>query len=325
MAAIPREVLEAFGLRSAVSATRLQRGSLNRNFRIETNLGRFFVRNHRQGVDIARAEREHRVIAWAGERGIPVVKPIPARTGSTVVELDQSVWSVFPWVDGITPRRDRISKRMAFALGQLHGCTQAAMAGNPDASGESRLAWDSDATIVRLRQLRGVNTAQGDADGLATGLEWQLAMVQAGSGRPTSEFMHLPVQALHMDFHDKQVIWSARWEVGALVDWEMAGANPRVYELLRSLSFSRLLGPGDVEAYIRGFAESVALTREECYDGVELWWQTRLHEVWAVTEYLVGGNPRVKAFLPVAFASAMQLSDPAYRRNLAARIWESAH
>ena len=128
-----------------------------------------------------------------------------------------------------------------------------------------------------------------------------------------------------MDFHERQVIWGGDHRIVALVDWELTGSNPRIWELLRSLSFAKLLRAGYLEAYVRGFAENVALTQQECHDGVELWWQTRLHTTWALTEYLIGGNRRVRPFLRDGFETAHRLSDPKYRRDLGGRIWATAH
>jgi Ser/Thr protein kinase RdoA (MazF antagonist) len=325
MSAIPQQVLDAFGLRPIAPSARLQRGSLNRNFRVETERGSFFLRKHRSDVDCAWAEREHRVIAWAGDRGVPVVYPVRTTEGGTVVEADGVVWAAFPWVQGSVLRRDRIPKHAAFALGRLHGLTQRAMLGNPDASGEARLTWDSSAATERLAQLIEATAARGDADGLAAGLAGQLDLLLSGAARPVSDFAQLPVQALHMDFHDRQVIFGGGQRVVALVDWEMAGSNPRIWELLRSLSFAKLLRPEYTEAYVRGFSENVALTEQECHDGVALWWQTRLHDTWAVSEFLLRDNRRVRPFLRHSFEAANRFSDAGYRRDLAGRIWAAAH
>ena len=281
------------------------------------------MRQHRRDVDSAWIEREHRIIDWAGDAGIPVVHPLRSTEGSTVFEAEGGQWATFPWIHGNSVRRKRITIRQALLLGDLHGRTQVAMRGQPDASGPSGMRWDTTRAVAVVESLLVRLARENGPERLRIALAWQLACLESGLARSVGEFAHLPVQALHMDFHDQQVIWD-KGEIVALVDWEMAGANPRVYELLRALNFSLLLRDRYLEAYVTGFARYVRLSEAECYDGVELWWQTRLHDTWAITEMLTRGNRRVAPFLARGYESSMHLAEPDYRRELGARMWNAA-
>jgi thiamine kinase-like enzyme len=108
--------------------------------------------------------------------------------------------------------------------------------------------------------------------------------------------------------------------VVAVVDWELARVALRVWELIRSLSFSLILETELVDDYLRGYARHVRLTAEECRAGVELWWQTRLHGTWVWEAYFLEGNERVGALLDETDAHLRRFADAGWRSAIAERL-----
>ncbi len=315
------DALRAFGVEAARRPVRLQRGSLNQNYRVEVSTGRLFLRRHRPELTRAAIEREHAIVRWVAARGIPAPLPFATPSGETVLQIEGACWALFPWVEGRSVVRGRIPLASARALGDLNGEVHAVLADHPEAPPkEWRITWDTAEAFDTLERLELLVAARGGPDDVLEGIRFRLRLLESGEARPVEAFREMPVQLVHGDFHDKQVVFGRGSEVRALVDWEMAGWLPRTWEVIRSLVFSKLIdGPG-FDAYMEGYAGHVRLSPEECRLGVELWWQTRLHETWALRTYFFENNARVARFVGDGLRHVQWLADPSVRAALAARL-----
>jgi len=119
------------------------------------------------------------------------------------------------------------------------------------------------------------------------------------------------------------VIWSGE-DVVAIVDWELFGPNPRIWELIRSLAFSKLLGTAGMAPYITGYRRFVQLDEDECRLGLQLWWQSRVVGVWAWAAHFLQGNERVRSFLPEVAAELARVADAAWKLKVEAQLIEAA-
>src|SRR5687767_1944554 len=126
-----RTVLADYGLTSLGDPEPVSSGSLNWNFRVETSAGPMFVRKHRADRRIANVRAEHALVEWMAERGLPVVPALPGLDGDTVCLVADSVWAVFPWVEGRPPVRPAITAAQAHAVGEMHGRIHAVLSAHP--------------------------------------------------------------------------------------------------------------------------------------------------------------------------------------------------
>lgn len=299
-------------------------GSLNWNFGIESDGGRLFVRRHRDDVSAARIRAEHRLVGWLAERGIPAPVPFKTETDETVLSIAGGNWSVFPWVDGVVGERGGLSGRQLETLGAVHGATQAVLATHPDsAHAELSMRWDKGESAALLDRILAVARQESADSWMLAAVERQQEMLDALDVRPPADFAGLPCQLLHGDFHDHQVIWSGE-DVVAIVDWELFGPNPRIWELIRSLAFSKLLGTAGMTPYIIGYRRFVQLDEDECRLGLQLWWQSRVVGVWAWAAHFLDGNERVRSFLPEVAAELARVADAAWKLKVEAQLIEAA-
>jgi len=116
------------------------------------------------------------------------------------------------------------------------------------------------------------------------------------------------------------VLLGAEDAVVAVVDWELTRAAARIWELVRALSFSQVLETDLLAHYLRGFRRHVTLSEEECREGIELWWQTRLHGTWVYATYFLEGNERVAPFLEETDRHLRRFADERWRRAIADRL-----
>src|SRR5690606_36163422 len=68
---------------------------LNDNYRVPTDTGDLFIRIHQKGRSRERVLREQRVAMWAGERGVPVLKPLADARGATTWNVRNRWVSVY--------------------------------------------------------------------------------------------------------------------------------------------------------------------------------------------------------------------------------------
>lgn len=262
-------VLVRHGMRRTAQPQAVSGGTLNLNLRVPTEAGPLFARRYRRELDPERLSYEHAVTNWVAGRGIPAVAPLVSPDGETVVEVSGARWSLFPWVDGRPPIRGKITPSEAIAIGDVHGRIQRALAEHPDSDGRTLqalsddLTLDSGAAVEQLAALERAAAEQGVPPAIAEAIAFQRQLLEDGHGRPFSDFAWLPIQLLHRDFHDQQVLLgpdqsdSEPVSVLGIVDWEMTSVEARVWELVRSLAS---LLP-DADAHLRRFADDTWRTR----------------------------------------------------------------
>lgn len=322
-AAIP-QVLAAFGLGADGESKAVAGGTLNWNFRVETSAGAWFVRRCRDDLETERIEGEHALVRWVASRGVPAPLPLRTPDGSTLVEFEHGRWAVFPWVEGEVCPRGTLSAARARVLGSCHGRVQRVLADHPDsANAQLPGRWSKEESLRILNRIIHVAAEKQAEDWILAGLRRQLAMLEALDVLPPQAFDSLPLQLLHGDFHDQQVLWRGD-EISAVVDWEIWHAEPRVWEVVRSLSFSLLLDDTNLQDYLGGYREHVQLSPNEVSLGLQLWWQSRVVGLWAWAAYFLQGNERVKAFFPEMIAELDRVADESWRESVKERFIRAA-
>lgn len=319
-------LLDAFELSRTGEPSEVSGGTLNDNYRVPTSDGPIFARRYRAELDADRIRYEHTITRWVADRGAPAIAPHATSGGDTVVQLDDRLWSLFPWVHGRAPVRDEITAPEAEAIGQVHGQIQHLLANHPESESASlklishRAAWDTEASLASLVEIEQRATEVGASSDVLEALALQRQLLETEEPSAFAEFDWLPSQLLHGDFHDQQVLLGEDASIIGVVDWEMTQRAARVWELIRSLRFSRLLETELLESYLVGFRNHVMLTEEECRVGVEFWWQNRLHSTWVHRAYFLEGNERVAELLPSTDQHLRSFADPHQRTHIADRL-----
>ena len=299
-------------------------GTLNWNFEVESDGGRLFVRRYRDDLEPARIRKEHALVRWLSERGIPAPVPQKTEQDETLISMAGGNWAVFPWVDGVVKARGSLTPGEAELLGAVHGATQSVLADHPE-SGMAQLTmrWDKAESQGYLERIAGAAEQQGADPSMRAAIAKQRDLLDSLDVLPPEAFATLPSQLLHGDFHDHQVLWDETGVV-AVVDWELWRSDPRVWELIRSLAFSQLLGEPGMDEYLSGYRRFVQLSEEECRLGMRLWWQSRVVGVWVWAAYFLQGNERVLKFIPDVIAELDHVADDAWKHGIEERFVRAA-
>lgn len=213
----------AFGLGRARGAmTRVPGGMAHTMWRLETNRGRFAIkqinRNWNMATETAWYERAFRIEKAAGAAGIPIAPPIAhAQTGACLVELDVGderplTFRAHEWVESTVLREEECGPHEAHAVGDMLARIHALRIAAGGTGGRSPPALDA----AHWRSLLDRAPPRGWHDDLAAILpvvDDLIALAKlSGDGRIMS----------HRDCDAKNVLRTPARQL-LLIDWDTAG------------------------------------------------------------------------------------------------------
>ena len=219
------EVAEAFELGPVVRHHTIAAGTINSNFSVETERGRFFVRVNegKAEVDVA---WEARLVAALAAGGVVTPPPIVARDGRPYAPLasERGKWvSVFPWRGGshLAPNdvTAESAEKLGAALAQLH------VAGLAQPTSWRRGSiYDHDHLVARYARFsNGIDPALAKAVDIL-GEELARAAEAASTRRRATQGL------IHGDLFRDNVLWEGG-EITAILDFEQASGGSLAYDV----------------------------------------------------------------------------------------------
>jgi homoserine kinase type II len=219
------EVVRAFDLGALSAFEPIAAGTINSNFDVVTDRGRWFVRvNEGKGeVDVA---WEARLVAALAAGGLATPAPVVAHDGRPYAPLTsvKGKWvSVFAWRPGHHLAATEITPEIAFALGaalaELHRIGQ----GLPTTWRRGSI-YDHDHLVARYEQFADnfdaslAHAAEIIGEELAAASDASDVRERAATG------------IIHGDLFRDNVLWE-RGRVSAILDFEQASGGSLVYDL----------------------------------------------------------------------------------------------
>lgn len=260
---LPVGLLAYWGIPPAALLTATH-GTNNQTYVVTLGSTRWVLRIS-QNLTAAQVRAEHRLLARLRHAGLPfaVPEPMPALSGACLAETAAGPATVTKWLPGLRPdlSDEQSLQRFGRAIGQL----SVALGHVPrmDAPHD----WLSSphvhpevpdvAELCRELAAAGIST---ELTGLLMGFEQGTWLTGAGTG--------LPVQVVHGDMAASNMLTDERTgEVTAVLDFEIAGAELRVQDLVVGLKQSAVLDAPDwqyrVAALARGYCSAQELTEAE--------------------------------------------------------------
>jgi len=201
-------------------------GTRNRNLILHTDRGRWFVRERYAGYcEPERIQFDHECARYLADRGAPVVPPRSTRDGETFWCDGNTVWEVYPFVEG-RPFRDG-SRDDLIALGEslafFHkiGCDFPLQFEKAAPRGET----DPDRLRSRLDDLERADPEIGEAASL-----YRDALIKAGVDLPFDAYSQLPYTLIHGDLQPANVLVKDG-RIAAFVDLDWCGRQTRIYDI----------------------------------------------------------------------------------------------
>jgi homoserine kinase type II len=219
------ELAEAFGLGAVQSSTTIAAGTINSNFCVTTDSGRYFFRINegKAEVDVA---WESRLICALADAGVITPPPIRARDGRPYAPLAGSTtkWvSVFPWRDGVHLAAEAITPPIASTFGAALAELHLAALQLPAAWRRGSI-YDHDHLVVRFARFERVHDPMlADAKRIL-GEELAIASDAASIRRRATQGI------IHGDLFRDNVLWQGE-RITAILDFEQASGGSLAYDL----------------------------------------------------------------------------------------------
>jgi homoserine kinase type II len=302
-ARVADELLRRFGLGSPLQLEVAPGGLLNQNLFATTARGAYFLKGYRY-PEPPPVAREHRVIAYVRERGVPALSPLPGPAGETFLKVGGRFWAVYPRVDARQPEPAEMTPPLARELGLTLGRIHVALADFPAVEALSypvKVTWDSARAAGEMAEYEAMIARRPALDPFDqhTLSSFGYRRTLLASGVPDSAaFAQLPSQLLHGDFHERNLFVTADGRVEHVIDWELTGRGPRAWEIIRALDVALGLrrdmeAGGDLlRAFVAGYASAAPLTQSECAAMPDLYWAARVHSLWVYEEHYRKGSAR---------------------------------
>ncbi|GAA4237740.1 phosphotransferase [Actinomadura meridiana] len=272
-----------------------------RGWRVDTSVGSFHLREYAE-PDRRRVRFRHTITAALDEAGLPVLAPVAARGGRTLVVAGGRGYVLHPWVGG----RGRGGLELTFgqceALGELLGRLHAALDRLTPPVQQSLLVPTpraADAAAAVEEMLRDV---PGDGDGTdfdaLTGrrLRERRELLAEFAGHQPPEIEVSTVGHLHGSFHAGHLRYGGSGNVTAVLGWGGLTTGPVAGEVVRAAA--RLFACDDergldldrVQAFVRGHRSAFPLDGGQIQAAVHREWWERLCDVASLRHRYLGAD-----------------------------------
>jgi homoserine kinase type II len=219
------ELVDAFDLGALREFRTIAAGTINSNFELSTENGRFFLRVN-EGKAEADVAWESRLVAALAEQGVITPAPLRARDGRPYAPLRAAIpkWvSVFPWRGGSHLAADAVTTTHASAFG-------AALADLHRVGLELPPAWrrgsiyDHDHLVTRYERFARIDDPNLALAKHVLGEELAIAYDAAPIRRRATHGI------IHGDLFRDNVLWEGD-RITAILDFEQASGGSLAYDL----------------------------------------------------------------------------------------------
>jgi homoserine kinase type II len=219
------QLADTFGLGALRGTRSIAAGTINSNFELEAERGRFFLRVN-EGKAEADVAWESRLVTALADAGVVTPAPLPARDGRPYAALAGTPpkWvSVFPWREGHHLAADAITPALAHSFGGALAALHVAGLALP-ASWRRRSIYDHAHLVTRFERLERVDDPALAEAKQIIGEELAIAADATAIRGGASHGI------IHGDLFRDNVLWH-EGEITAILDFEQASGGSLAYDL----------------------------------------------------------------------------------------------
>ncbi|MDL4813949.1 phosphotransferase enzyme family protein [Actinomadura opuntiae] len=283
----PPRLLKRWGLDATQVPEALAGG---RCWRVRTSGGPFCLKEY-AAHDRRRVLFQHEVTGALDAAGLPVLAPLPARTGRTLVTASGHGYALYPWVAGRERGGLELTFRQCEELGELLGRLHAELERITPPVQQSLLvptprAADAAAAVESMLESVPADGGGTDFEALtARRLRERRALLAEFAGHQPPEIDVSTVGHLHGAFHAGHLRYAGAGNVTAVLGWDALTTGPVAGEVVRAAA--RLFACEDergldldrVQAFVRGHRAAFPLDAGQIQSAVHREWWERLCDV----------------------------------------------
>ena len=214
-------------------------------------------------------------------RGVPVPALVPNRNGELITWAPDAGYVLSEWVEGRHLQPGTYSSVAAHSLGEAVGKVVLALANDWRELREPWTLQQPNETVSRFERLL-VAAEKGTTE---------LDRRTAQDVRVRLAFLHrhpdlyaqvsvVPMQWIHCDFLDTNVLFADNDTVSAVVDFDNTTVLPRGFDFMRALVYCVTPTVPERDQYLRGYLDTVQPDRDELSTYVPLWMYTAVCDIW---------------------------------------------
>ncbi|MEU9019293.1 phosphotransferase [Actinomadura sp. NPDC048394] len=286
----PPRLLKRWGLDTVRAPEAIGGTSGRRCWRVGTSGGPFFLREY-AALERRRILVQHEMTGALDAAGLPVLAPLPAKSGRTLVTASGHAYALYPWVAGRRRGGLELTFRQCEELGELLGRLHAELERVTPPVQQSLLvptprAADAAAAVDAMLEALPADGGRTDFDALTERrLRERRALLAEFAGHQPPEIEVSTVGHLHGAFHAEHLRYAGAGNVTAVLGWDALTTGPVAGEVVRAAA--RLFAGEDergldldrVQAFVRGHRAAFPLDAGQIQSAVHREWWERLCDV----------------------------------------------
>ena len=281
-----------FGYGRAERVEVVTTGYLSTNWIIHTPKNIFFLKKYRSKFSSKEILAIHEVVRLFEAEGIPTINPLPTCNEQTVLEYNNSLYSLFPYISGKSIQRDQLETAHLAALGTMLALVheKGALLPNPRDLAIFN-GWNRTLFLEHVNEIKKIQSAKPELDefdrAVHEAIEYKLSHI-FGDLRLPEDFFFSEYIVMHGDFHESNVFFDDNYQISHVFDWEKTAYGPRAFELVRSLYLICITADhiSAEQAFVRAkiffdaYQKRLPITEEEFRTAVEFYYVDQFYSIW---------------------------------------------
>ena len=308
------DVLRAWAIGDVAEVSTDSLGTINQTWLVTAARGRYALRLSSH-VDTDKLQREFDLMAYAVDKRIPAIQPVPASQGTPFLERE-GLWTLSPFAPGAQVDRQEMLPKHDRGMGRGLAILLEALADCPHELAKTRhLSVDTERTLCEIDRFLELVRAYSNSSELEEHALMRLTArkkwIESHADDTPDGLADLPSQVIHGDYQDRNVFFDEAGDIVGLIDWDNAWVAPREWEIIRALNFVMFFDPERGRTFVEGYIERSDLNLDALDRAAQGYSIKRSHDLFLYEEIYERGNERSRQFLrPGGFSPPYQQWEP---------------
>jgi len=298
------KIREFYGLRLCV-VEKVSGGYLSQNYILSDGTVKYFFKKYRFDNE-RRVKEVHAAKKYFFDSGIPVIVPLPGKSGKTYFECGGRYYAIFPFVCGLHMKYGAPKDGEIISYGEMLGRLHLVGKKSVLSIGSYFKPMDREESLRKIAKLiKKIHENEVSSDFDKTALE-SLSLKKELIATNDIQYDQLGLKndhLIHGDYLYHNVFFNDSLKVSHVFDFEKTAYYPRCFEIFRSMFYSFPIegnGPLSLQyakLYLDSYSRAYPISNEEIRNGLRMLYLHNIYSLWIESEHYLWGNRRIDLFL----------------------------
>lgn len=302
-----KKLAELYPLKINKSFGKVPGGYLSDNFAVGNNEDKYFLRQYRAKYTKPEIEAIHRIKKFFAKNDVPIILPIPSKSGETFFDFDNRFYALFPFIQEKTRGSSQLTiptvRSIGKMLAKIHLLSKN---GFPNITDDRDRIFNKEKALALGKEIFQIvknKKVLDKFDKLASkAIPFKLNLIKNNS--KTFEDLNLKHDHLiHGDFHELNLFYDEKNEVKYVYDLEKATVAPRSYEIARALDYICLekfeqRNIKKASEFVKAYKSFYPISDTELRNGLLFRFIDCFHSFWIEKAHYLDNNFRTDVFYP---------------------------